>query len=309
MSDLPPPSLHDSARSVGPLPAYAHEGDPRAAEFRGVFDRADEVGARTLMGGGVAYVQLGLISPRQSTALSLIVDPERVDVLLAALGRSGWRRAADAIDPIMPPAVIPLEHGATLARLDLYPIIPGFLHHPSSVFAHLWSIAAPIRAFGREVMAFDRLSMMMMAVHSRLGPRSGGPVFDEYTDFFFQQFAVVITDDERRRLPLLVRSVGGQAIMRPFLDRLGLPSGLARVPSVAYTEARFGMAGLGTAARVLIGVWDAPIGQRRRVARDARRASRWVGANLVWAAPRLRRALPRARRERRSRVEEALAAE
>ncbi len=298
----------EPSRAIGPLPEYAADGDPRALQFRSVIDAADSVGVRVLMAGGVAYVQLGLISPRQSLALSLIVDPEGVDRLLGALGAAGWVRASGAADPLMPAAVIPLQLADSGARLDLYPIIPGFVHHPSSVFAHLWACAGPIRAFGRDVMAVDRLSMMMLAVHSRLGPRSGGPVLEEYNDFFFQQFAVVITDDERQRLPLLVRSVGGQAIMRPFLDRLGLTSGLARLPSRAYTEARFGVADLGTTARVVIGVWDAPVGQRRRVARDARRATRWVQAHLLTAVPRLMRTLPRARRARRERVERALAA-
>lgn len=293
--------------ATGRLPEYAVDGDPRSQLFREVVDKADAVGARVLMGGGVAYVQLGLISPRQSRALSLIVDPGAVDALLGALGRGGWVRATGAPDPLMPAAVIPLQHSDSEARLDLYPLIPGFVHHPSSVFEQLWACGGPIRAFGREVMAVDRLSMMMLAVHSRLGPRSGGPVLEEYTDFFFQQFAVVITDDERQRLPLLVRAVGGQAIMRPFLERLGLPSGQARLPSAAYTEARFGLAGLGTAARVVIGVWDAPVGQRRRVARDTRRASRWVGMHVFTAAPALLRQLPQARRACRARVDRALA--
>ncbi|MBX9471947.1 hypothetical protein [Microcella sp.] len=307
MSDPPARPPNEPTPAFGPLPEYAVDGDPRAAQSREALDLADSAGVRVLMAGGVAYVQLGLISPRQSLALSLIVDPEGVDALLTALGRAGWQRLPGAPDPLLPAAVITLQHRASGARLDLYPLIPGFVHHPSSVFAQLWACGGPIRAFGREVMAVDRLSMMMLAVHSRLGPRSGGPGLEEYTDFFFQQFAVVITDDERERLPLLVRAVGGQAVMRPFLERLGLPSGQARLPSAAYTEARFGMAGLGTAARVFIGVWDAPVGQRRRVARDTRRASRWVGAHLLTAAPALMRQLPQARRARRSRVERALA--
>ena len=307
MSEPPERAPDEPRAAIGPLPEYAVDGDPRAVQFREVVDAADAVGARVLMGGGVAYVQLGLISPRQSRALSLIVDPDSVDALLAALGRGGWVRAVGAPDPLMPAAVLPLQHAVSGARLDLYPLIPGFVHHPSSVFAQLWACGGPIRAFGREVMAVDRLSMMMLAVHSRLGPRSGGPVLEEYTDFFFQQFAVVITAEERQRLPLLVRAVGGQAVMRPFLERLGLPSGQARLPSAAYTVARFGLAGLGTAARVLIGVWDAPVGQRRRVARDTRRASRWVWAHLLTAAPALLRQLPQARRARRARLERALA--
>ena len=307
MSDPPALGSDGPTLALGPLPEYAVDGDPRAVQFRAVVDVADAVEARVLMAGGVAYVQLGLISPRVSRALSLIVDPASVDALLGALGRAGWVRAVGAPDPLMPAAVIPLQQGDSAARLDLYPLIPGFVHHPSSVFERLWECGGPIRAFGRDVMAVDRLSMMMLAVHSRLGPRSGGPVLDEYTDFFFQQFAVVMTARERQRLPLLVRAVGGEAVMRPFLERLGLPSGQARLPSAAYTEARFGLAGLGTAARVLMGVWDAPVGQRRRVARDTRRASRWVGAHVLTAAPALLRQLPQARRARRARLERALA--
>ena len=307
MSEPPARPPVEPTPAFGPLPEYAVDGDPRALQFRQALDLADSADVRVLMAGGVAYVQLGLISPRLSLALSLVVDPDGIDALLTALGRAGWQRLPGAPDPLMPAAVITLQHESSGARLDLYPLIPGFVHHPASVFAQLWACGGPIRAFGREVMAVDRLSMMMLAVHSRLGPRSGGPGLEEYTDFFFQQFAVVITDDERQRLPVLVRAVGGQAVMRPFLERLGLPSGQARLPSVAYTEARFGMAELGTAARVLIGVWDAPVGQRRRVARDTRRASRWVGAHLLTAAPALLRQLPQARRARRARVERALA--
>ncbi|MDO9590213.1 MAG: hypothetical protein Q7J04_03615 [Microcella sp.] len=309
MSDPLTPDPIEPTPAVGPLPDYAVDGDLRAEQFRRVIDAAEGAGVRVMMGGGVAYVQLGLISPRQSLALSLIVDPAGVDTLLATLGRDGWSRTPGAPDPLMPAAVIPLQHDASKARLDLYPLIPGFVNHPVAVFTHLWACNVSIRAFGREVVAVDRLTTMMLAVHSRLGPRSGGPILDEYTDFFFRQFAVVITDAERRRLPLLVRSVGGQAVMRPFLERLGLPSGLARLPSPAYTAARFGVPDLGTAARVLIGIWDAPLGQRRRVARDARRAAQWFWAHLLTAAPRLVRSLPRARRERRARVERALAGE
>ena len=122
--------------------------------------------------------------------------------------------------------------------------------------------------------------LMMLAVHSRLGPRSGGPRLEEFRAFFFQQFSVVITPEERARLPDVTRSVGGEGVMRPFFDQLGIPCPPSRVPSLAYARARFGVDEVPSAARLLIGRWDSAVRPRPRFARDVRRARRWV----LWAA-------------------------
>jgi len=265
----------------GPIPPYAVEGDPRHEAFRAVLAEADRLGVPVLMGGGVVYVQHGLISPRVSRALSLIVDPVGYSSLLVTLGGSGWVPARSTSRSFLPVAVTSLWHVPSNAYLDLYPIIPGFLRHPVSVFETLWRDRVAMRAFGRDVWALDRLAMMMLAVHSRLGPRSGGSRLEEFRDFFFQQFAVVITRDERARLPALTRAVGGEGVMRPFFDQLGIPCPPARVASVAYARARFGIDDVTSGARLLIGGWDSAARPRPRLARDARLARRRV----LWAGP------------------------
>lgn len=264
----------------GPLPPYALAGDPRHEAFREVLAEADRLAVPVLMGGGVVYVQHGLISPRVSKALSLIVDPVGFEALLGSLGSAGWVPARSPSRSVIPVAVVSLWHLASNAYLDLYPIIPGFLRHPVSVFERVWSDRVLMRAFGREVWALDRLMTMMLAVHSRLGPRSGGPRLEEFRAFFFQQFSVVITPEERERLPELTRAVGGEGVMRPFFDQLGIPCPPTRAASLAYARARFGVDEVPSAARLLIGRWDSAVRPRPRFARDVRRARRWV----LWAA-------------------------
>jgi hypothetical protein len=293
---LVPPSA-----PTGPLPSYAIAGDPRHEAFREVLGEADRLAVPVLMAGGVVYVQHGLISPRVSTALSLIVDPVGYTALLGALGPAGWVPARAPSRSVIPVAVVSLWHLASNAYLDLYPIIPGFLRHPVSVFERLWSDRVAMRAFGREVWAVDRLTMMMLAVHSRLGPRSGGPRLEEFRAFFFQQFSVVITAEERARLPQLTRAVGGEGVMRPFFDQLGLDCPPVRAASRAYARARFGVDEVPSAARLLIGRWDSAVRPRPRFARDVRRARRGIvlraGSQLLLLSSVLPAAALRRRRD------------
>lgn len=265
---------------AGPLPPYAIEGDPRHEAFRAVLAEADRLAVPVLMGGGVVYVQHGLISPRVSKALSLIVDPVGLEALLVSLGAAGWVPARSTSRSVIPVAVVSLWHLESNAYLDLYPIIPGFLRHPVSVFETMWRHRVLMRAFGRDVWAVDRLTMMMLAVHSRLGPRSGGSRPEEYRTFFFQQFTVVMTKEEKTRLPPFTRAVGGEGVMRPFFDELGIPSPPARVASLAYARARLGVEGVTILARLLIGRWDSAARPRPRVARDVRLTRRRV----IWLA-------------------------
>jgi hypothetical protein len=284
---LGPPSV-----PAGPLPSYAEEGDPRHDAFLAVFAEADRLVVPVLMGGGVVYVQHGLISPRVSRALSLVVDPVGVGALLGALGAAGWTPARPPSRLMIPVAVISLRHLPSNAYLDLYPIIPGYLRHPESVFERLWSHRVSMRAFGREVWALDRLTMMMLAVHSRLGPRTGGPKLEEFREFFLLQFSAVITAEERERLPALTRAVGGEGVMRPFFEQLGMQCPPARVASLAYARARFASDDVTAIARLLIGRWDSAVRPRPRFARDVRVARRWVWRRAVPQVLALARMLP-----------------
>lgn len=293
-------------------PVYPVPTDPelvrRHAEMARVLDVVDRAGVRVMLGGNIVFPVNGLGEAPVRAAFNLVVDPARCRELLVALGADGWRQARVRWFGVLPPAVFALHEPQSNTLLNLFPLIPGFFTDPQTVFERAWAHSGRLHIFGRDVATVDRLLTMVLSVHDNLGPRASAPKPESQTGALIDRFAALITNAELERLPPLVRSVGGEGVMRRLFAGLGLPPAPTRMPSRSYTDLRWGIPRAGATARLGLRAIETSPGFPGAVSRDVWLARRWVLPRLLWEVPRALAFVVRARRARRRLMREALGA-
>lgn len=226
---------------------------------------AAERGIRLLAVGGPVFAAQGLISPRLSRSASVIVDIPAFDDFLGALLQAGWR-----LSPlikrlgILPSVVLVLEHPDRIVRLDIYTAFPGFYIEPKRAFAILWARRQVLVLHGTPVQILDRLAMVIMAVHDRLGPQSWSPKEHDYDRYLIEQFRLALKPQERKELLALVQALAAIEPMRPLLGALELDAGDITLPNEVYARWRLGVPEAGPAVRTMLALAECPP-QRRFV--------------------------------------------
>jgi hypothetical protein len=221
---------------------------------------------RILAVGGPIFAAHGLISPRLSRSAAVIVDPASFGDFVATLMRSGW-----TISPpvrhfaVLPSALLVMEHQNWVVRLHLYAVIPGFYIDPKRAFAILWARRQLLPLHETTVLMVDRLSMIIMAVHNRLGPQSWTANEQEYDRYLIEQFRAALNSSERKELLELVCSFGAIEPMRSLLDALELDPGDAVLPTESYTRWRLSIPSATTATIMALAFVECP--PRRRLRR------------------------------------------
>lgn len=281
----------------------------RHAHVSRVLDLCERLEVRVLVAGNLAFPANGLGSPELRPAVNLIVDPARCHDLVAALGASGWGEAKVRANGLLPPAVVALEERESGTLLNLFPLIPGFFADPQATFERTWRRRASMRAFGRVVAITDRLLTMVLSVHDNLGPRAAAPPPESETGPLIERFAALVTNDELERLPALVRGYGAEGVMRRLFAGLGLAPAPTRLPSRPYADHRFGIPGAGIGARLLLRALETSPGYPGVVTRDVIAARGWTFARAPRELVTVGALVLRARRARRERLRDALAAE
>lgn len=197
-------------------------------------------GIRVLRGGGTVFPRHGLISPRVSPFTAFIVDPARVDELVAVLRGDGW-----AVMPsgrhmrLLPDAIVRLARDDFDGLIHLHGAIPGFFADPDEVFEFMWQNRGHMVVAGTEVPVLGRLCTVILAAHDRLeGQRYRRSIEGENFAYFVTQFRAALSQDERVTLAWEVGLFGADDELRPLLEGLALPVGEPVSPAEGYVRAR-----------------------------------------------------------------------
>jgi hypothetical protein len=247
---------------------------------------AAERGIRVLAVGGPVFAAQGLISPRLSRSASVIVDIAAFDDFMAALLESGWR-----LSPlikrlgVLPSVVLVLEHPDRIVRLDVYTAFPGFYIDPKRAFAILWARRQVLALHGTNVQILDRLSMVIMAVHDRLGPQSWSPKEHDYDRYLIEQFRMALKPQERKELLALVQALAAIEPMRPLLAALDIDAGEITLPNEVYARWRLAVPVAGPAVRTLLALAECPPQRRFRQSLRVLRQSPGTVAQVILASP------------------------
>ncbi|WP_349898915.1 hypothetical protein [Parafrigoribacterium soli] len=248
---------------------------------------AAERGIRVLAVGGPVFAAQGLISPRLSRSASVIVDIATFDDFMTAVLESGWRLSPLVRRPAMLPSVVlVLQHPDHVVKLDVYTAFPGFYIEPKRAFAILWSRRQVLTLHGTKVQILDRLSMVIMAVHDRLGPQSWSAKEHSYDRYLIEQFRLALKPQERKELLALVQALAAVEPMRPLLGALGLDAGEITLPNEVYARWRLSVPSASPAVRTLLALVECP--PQRRLAQSLRviRQSPGTVASALLGSPR-----------------------
>jgi hypothetical protein len=248
----------------------------RGAALRAIKDRLivhlhgclDAHELRALVAGGIVFPAHGLISPRLSRSVSLIIAPPDLAPLIGALAAEGWvvDHGHRFLSPL-PSAITHLSHHAWETGINVHSIIPGFFVDPEVTFEVLWENRSTIEIGGVAVTALDKLSTVIFAAHDRLAGDRSRPNPESNLEYFLKQFRRALSARECRNLENRVRLVGGGQELRALLEGLGLDPGPIVLPSDEYTMARLHLARATMADCCLLGVLELPADRRWPVIR------------------------------------------
>lgn len=247
---------------------------------------AAERGIRILAVGGPVFAAQGLISPRLSRSASVIVDMVVFEDFIAALTASGWVVSAPVKRlAVLPSVVLVLTNTEWVVRLDVYTVFPGFYIDPKRVFAILWARRQVLTLNGTRIFTLDRLSMVMMAVHDRLGPQSWKTSEHNYDRYLIDQFRRTLNDHERKELFDLVRALCAVEPMRPLLEALDIDGGEVTLPTEIYARWRLSISSATPATLMMLGLAECSPQRRLRQGIQVFRQSPGTMFRAVMASP------------------------
>jgi hypothetical protein len=248
----------------------------RGAALRAIKDRLivqlrsrlEEHDLRALVGGGIVFPTHGLISPRLSRSVALILAPADLAPLVEVLKAEGWvvEHGHRFLSPL-PSAITRLSHADWEVVINLHSVIPGFFVDPEVTFEVLWENRSMIEIGGVAVAAFDKLATVIFAAHDRLAGDRTRPNPDSNLEYFLKQFRRALSVRECRELEKRVQLVGGGQELRSLLEGLGLDPGPIVLPSDEYTMARLHLERATMADCCLLGIFELPADKRWAVIR------------------------------------------
>jgi hypothetical protein len=201
-----------------------------------VIELCRELHIRAMLGGGPVLNANGLVTPVVSRNAAILVDPASFRHLRTALLERGWREATVRRIRILPSARLPLNRDEEVARLDVYPFIPGFFADPEETFDIIWERHKEVPLRGHTVRALGRINSAILASHDGLDGRLGRARSN--FDYFVDQFNRVLNARERAATFDLIRRMGGCAEMSRLMRALGAEPCEFTLPSVAYVQWR-----------------------------------------------------------------------
>ena len=170
-------------------------------------------------------------------------------------------------------------------RLDVYTAFPGFYIDPKRAFAILWARRQVLTLHGTRVLMLDRLSMVIMAVHDRLGPQSWSQKEHDYDRYLIDQFRMALKPQERKQLLELVRALCAVEPMRPLLNALELDAGEVRHPTESYARWRLGIPAASPATLTILALAECPPQRRLQQSIRVLRQSPATVARAVLGSP------------------------
>lgn len=113
-------------------------------------------GIRLLVIKGLQLSEQGLRAQSRSTDIDVLVAPEDLEPLVAALTRRGWVRTAGRDVPgVLPQHAVTIIHDGWPAAIDIHHYYPGFFAAPEAVFEQLWSSRMAQEYAGQRVWGLE----------------------------------------------------------------------------------------------------------------------------------------------------------
>jgi hypothetical protein len=214
---------------------------------------------RLLAAGGPVFVAQGLISPRVSRFVTVVVDPARFRDFVRVAMESGWtlvppKRGSMAL----PFASVSFSSRDWAVDLRVHAGFPGFYAPPLDVFDLLWNRRQTMLVNGTRVRTVDRLVTIMLSIHDRLGEKPNSLRAQSNKSFLLAQFRSTLTPGDKSRLSALTTELGAGEPMRPLFDALGMDPGEIVLPPESYAKWRLGLSAVGPATVALLALTECP---------------------------------------------------
>jgi hypothetical protein len=183
---------------------------------------ADSESIRVLFLKGLIVERQGLRRSRVPADVDVLVEPDQIDRLVAALAPYGWTARPDSTAPRF------FEiHSRSLINddwpsdIDVHDYYPGLFADASIVFDELWRTHETIEIAGREVIVPDRLSSACIlaahAVRNSSHARSAAEL-----DYLVDVLTRPPADQNRAQIDRLSITFRARETLRPWLLNLGI---------------------------------------------------------------------------------------
>jgi hypothetical protein len=214
---------------------------------------------RLLAAGGPVFVAQGLISPRVSRFVTVVVDPARFHDFVRVALESGWKLVPPTRGSAsLPTATATFGCPGWAVDLHAYAAFPGFYTSPQDVFDLLWNRRQTMQIQGTPVRTVDRLITIMLSVHDRLGDRANIHRTQSNKSFLLAQYRSALTPEELSRLRSLTTELGAVESMRSLFDALDIDPGEIVLPPESYARWRLGLPTVGPATIALLALIECP---------------------------------------------------
>ncbi|MFC6152629.1 nucleotidyltransferase family protein [Nocardioides yefusunii] len=214
---------------------------------------AADHGIRALAIKGVVLAHHGLREPRVSADIDVMVHPDDLDAMQAAMESADWRLAGPHENPqILGHHSIDLLNDHWPIGLDLHSFFPGFLAPASEVFEILWQRRIELPQAGHPVQFTDLASSAAIAALHHL--RSlWRPENETAFDRLVEKASTRLDASDRADLSRLSEETGCVRPLAPFFDRIGMTV----APSHPAEDTEYERWMLGTTAHPYTAWWYA----------------------------------------------------
>lgn len=204
-----------------PAPSALQQDEAVCLGYALVDGIATDAGIRALAIKGPVPAAHGLIPPRQSVDVDVVVPPDDHPRLKARLQALGWVPVEQVwTSSVLPSHSTTLRHPRWPCEIDLHDRFPGMLTDPESAFDALWRERRTVVVAGRAVRAVGPAgAALVAALHSLRAPDVGRSAYE--LDQLVQ--SVGAGRVSTAALLELVQATGAVRTAAPLLTRLSLP--------------------------------------------------------------------------------------
>lgn len=203
------------------------------------FTVARRHGLQCLLIKGHASQTHGVTGDRTAADIDLLVNPDDIEVLVAALEACGWaQRLHSKLGDMLAWHAVTMSHPQWPTDIDVHRYFPGLLAHPSTAFGVLWQRRAETELAGVSAAMVDAPSSLILeALHSQRTPRSRVETNGEERDDMVRRAFGRLDPSGVMQVRALARELGASSTLDEYLLLASSVDGSPLRPAARLTAA------------------------------------------------------------------------